>query len=169
MVVNASNRAKIIGWIEAKLCGRTDVDVNDVTEDFAMIAVQGPKAGRNSRPLDLARHTQPEVLPRSSPGHVRQQLVIVSRTGYTGEDGVEVILPANEAWSFWETVFETSRPDGAMACGLGSRDRLRLEAAMPLYGHELSEDITPWQAGSDLPSIQGRTFPGRESLCKLNR
>jgi glycine cleavage system T protein (aminomethyltransferase) len=169
LVVNASNRPKIIAWIEARLCGRSDVELTDVTEDLAMIAVQGPLAIET-----VAALFRPDIRALKY-YHCREASlhgtsVIVSRTGYTGEDGLEVIMPADQATSFWQTVLERGQSHGAMACGLGSRDTLRLEAAMPLYGHELTELTTPWQAKLDFAvDLEGRTFPGREVLCKMKQ
>jgi aminomethyltransferase len=169
MVVNASNRPKIVSWIDARLCDRSDVAMRDVTEDVAMIAVQGP---RTVEVLDRLIGTD---IGREKYYHCRRATIdgepaIVSRTGYTGEDGFEAMLPSAAATAFWERVLEAGKPFGALACGLGCRDTLRLEAAMPLYGHELTEDITPWQAGLDFAvDLEGRTFPGREALCKMHQ
>jgi aminomethyltransferase len=169
MVVNASNRPKILSWIEAKLCDRSDVAVNDVTDELAMIAVQGPRA------VEVLGRLIDADIGRAKYYHCRQatldgEAAIVSRTGYTGEDGFEVMLPSAAATPFWERVLQLGKPLGAMACGLGCIDTLRLEAAMPLYGHELTEDITPWQAGLDFAvDLEGRTFPGREALCKMQQ
>jgi aminomethyltransferase len=169
MVVNASNRPKIISWIDARLCDRSDVAVSDVTEELAMIAVQGPRA------VEVLERLIDADIRREKYYHCRRAMIdgepaIVSRTGYTGEDGFEVMLPSPAATAFWERVLQLGKPFGAMACGLGCRDTLRLEAAMPLYGHELTEVITPWQAGLDFAvDLEGRTFPGREALCKMSQ
>jgi aminomethyltransferase len=94
----------------------------------------------------------------------RGQRCVVSRTGYTGEDGVELILSAEAAVELWEDLLKR----GARPCGLGARDTLRLEAAMPLYGHELSEDIDPFQAGlSWAVKMDKGDFLGRAALEKL--
>src|SRR6185369_10252745 len=90
---------------------------------------------------------------------------IASRTGYTGEDGCELIVPAAAAVEVWEKALAHGKEAGAMAAGLGARDTLRLEAAMPLYGHELSEQINPLQAGlSFAVNLDGRDFVGRSAL-----
>jgi aminomethyltransferase len=169
MVVNASNRAKIVCWVEAKLCDRPNVQWRDTTDELAMIAIQGPRAVEVFGPLVADDITSMRYY------HCRQTTVegessIISRTGYTGEDGFEVMLPAEVATSLWKRVLDAGQSVGATACGLGCRDTLRLEAAMPLYGHELSEDITPFQAGLDFAvDLVGRTFPGREVLCKMQQ
>jgi aminomethyltransferase len=92
---------------------------------------------------------------------------IVSRTGYTGEDGCEIVVPASIASTVWEKLYEVGQPRGLVAAGLGARDTLRLEAAMPLYGHELSETITPVQAGLDFAvSLKDRNFIGHDAIAK---
>jgi aminomethyltransferase len=162
MVVNASNRAKIVGWLTPRLAKTPGVHFTDATHDWAMIAVQGPHALALAQPLveanvrGLKYYQACETLVAGHGG-------IVSRTGYTGEDGCELIVGAGVALSVWERLVAS----GGTAAGLAARDTLRLEAAMPLYGHELNETINPFQAGLafavDLP---GRTFPGHDALVK---
>jgi aminomethyltransferase len=141
LVVNASNREKIVGWIEQHRPGRA-VELRDQTAATAMIAVQGPKA------LDICRDltgVDPASLKYyfAAQSRYRDQPCEMSRTGYTGEDGVELVVPAGLAVTLWDDLVGR----GAQPCGLGARDTLRLEAAMPLYGHELTEEIDPLQAG----------------------
>ncbi len=166
LVVNASNRQKIWGWLDAHRPG-ADLELRDATVDTAMIAVQGPRALEIVRPytaLDpstLRYYTGAETEMGGTPG-------ILSRTGYTGEDGCELILPAEAALELWEKLFAAAEPRGGKAAGLGARDTLRLEAGMPLYGHELSEDINPYQAGLGYAvDLDHRAFPGRDALVKL--
>jgi aminomethyltransferase len=91
--------------------------------------------------------------------------VAVSRTGYTGEDGFEIICNSEEAADIWTRVISAAERVGGRACGLGARDTLRLEAAMPLYGHELSETINPVPAGLNFAvNLEGREFVGREAI-----
>jgi aminomethyltransferase len=167
MVVNASNRPKIVCWIDAKLCGMPDIEMRDATDELAMIALQGPRALQVLAPLvdgDIGGMKYYHCQRASIDG----KAAIISRTGYTGEDGFEVMLPSEAATSLWQEALDGGSSLGAMPCGLGCRDTLRLEAAMPLYGHELSEDITPYQAGLAFAvDVEGRTFPGREVLCKM--
>jgi len=164
VVVNASNRAKIVGWLKSHLQSSDDVQLADRTLETAMIAVQGPAALRSVEPLvgadigGLGYYTGTETTICGQPG-------IASRTGYTGEDGCELIVPAAVAVEVWEKVLAQGKAAGAMAAGLGARDTLRLEAAMPLYGHELNEQINPIQAGlSFAVSLEGREFVGRAAL-----
>lgn len=141
MVVNASNRAKIVAWLEKHKAG-LNVELRDQTMETAMIAVQGPRAVAMVKGLT---ETDPASLKYYYAAATRcmGQQCVLSRTGYTGEDGVEIMIGnahANALWDELETL-------GAKPAGLGCRDTLRLEAAMPLYGHELSETIDPLQAG----------------------
>jgi aminomethyltransferase len=141
MVVNASNRAKIVGWL-AEYRGTRSVEVTDKTLETAMIAVQGPRAVQLCQGLTAA---DAEQLPyyHAAATTYQGQPCVVSRTGYTGEDGLEFMLSGAQATTLWEGLVER----GVRPCGLGARDTLRLEAAMPLYGHELSEEVDPLQAG----------------------
>jgi aminomethyltransferase len=165
LVVNASNREKIVGWLKSHLKSTDDVKLTDLTRDTAMIAVQGPRALDCVEPLvghdlgGLPYYTGTESSICGHPG-------VVSRTGYTGEDGCELIVPATAAVEVWESVLAHGKDAGAAAVGLGARDTLRLEAAMPLYGHELSEQINPIQAGlSFAVNSEGRDFVGHAALA----
>jgi aminomethyltransferase len=168
LVVNASNRTKILNWVRFRLAGRS-VLLNDVTLETAMIAVQGPTALRLMQPLlaaDLAALTYYYGIETDVAGSP----AIVSRTGYTGEDGFELTVPAPAAVVIWEKLLAAGHDQGVMAAGLGARDTLRLEAAMPLYGHELSEEINPLEAGLGFAvNLENRMFPGRDALAKLKQ
>jgi aminomethyltransferase len=169
LVVNASNRQKILNWVRFRLSGRTDVLFNDVTRETAMIAVQGPLARQLAQPLvatDLGGMKYYHGVQAETSG----QPAIVSRTGYTGEDGFELTVPAAAAIGIWESLLATGQAQGVMAAGLGARDTLRLEAAMPLYGHELSEEINPLDAGLGFAvNLENRMFPGRDALARIKQ
>jgi aminomethyltransferase len=160
MVVNASNREKILGWIGRHQAGR-NVRVTDRTFDWGMIAVQGPKSLPDN-PASWKLPADPRPLRyyfADAAGADR----IISRTGYTGEDGFEAIVPASEVVQLVETI--RAQAPHVRPCGLGARDTLRLEAAMPLYGHELSEDIDPLQAGLGWAvKLNKGPFLGRDAL-----
>ncbi len=163
VVVNASNRAKIVEWFGRRLPDYA-TRLDDVTTSTAMIAVQGPLAVRLVTPLvdcDLSTmryYTGTDTAFDGIPCYV-------SRTGYTGEDGCEIICPADKALAIWEKLMATGASYGIQAVGLGARDTLRLEAAMPLYGHELTEQINPIQAGLGFAvSFGEREFVGRAAL-----
>ena len=143
MVVNASNREKILAWLEGQKARlENDTGVSDDTAATAMIAIQGPEAVEVVRGL-FADDVSDLKYYFATPTAYRGAGCVVSRTGYTGEDGFEAIVPAEVAVSLWEELIGR----GAVACGLGARDTLRLEAAMPLYGHELTEQTDPISAG----------------------
>ena len=144
LVVNAGNRRKIWDWIESHF-GDATVQMRDQTESTAMIAVQGPRAIELVNPhvdFDLSEL-------RYYRGRTCQfdgQPAVCSRTGYTGEDGCELIVKHADAHAIWTRILEEGAAAGVMAAGLGARDTLRLEAGMPLYGHELTETTTPYDA-----------------------
>jgi aminomethyltransferase len=168
MVVNASNREKIVDWLDAKKS--TSVAIEDRTFATAMIAVQGPKAVELlSEPLELNSIELKDIhYYRYAGGHFEGHPVLVSRTGYTGEDGVEIVCSTEQALDIWSEIIEHAELVGGMAAGLGARDTLRLEAAMPLYGHELSETINPIQAGLGFSvNLKDRKFIGSEALAKF--
>lgn len=165
LVVNASNREKIVKWILPHLADYPDIEFNDVTDMTAMIAVQGP----------LAIATCTKLLPPAATrleyyhAKVTEQFskpCIVSRTGYTGEDGLELIVRAEDANRVWENLLLSGRQHGIIAAGLGARDTLRLEAGMPLYGHELDEQTDPYQAGLAFAvQLKDRSFVGSDAIA----
>ena len=143
LIVNAGNAEKMWAYLQTECRG--DVRLTDLRGETALLAVQGPRSVEVLAPLiaadigSLKYYTCVETIA----GGVA---AIVARTGYTGEDGFEVFLPADAAAGLWEALL--AEHHGVLApCGLGARDVLRLEAGMPLYGHELTEEITPLQAG----------------------
>lgn len=171
MVVNASNRAKIVGWIYRHLPGR-DVKFDDRTFDWCMIALQGPQALAATRLIDEACGELKYYFAKiGHPNPDDPEPQIVSRTGYTGEDGFEII--ASNRWAEVMAGFLCSPGTTAqlgtpvVPCGLGARDTLRLEAAMPLYGHELSEAIDPLHAGLGWAvKLDKGPFVGRDALLR---
>ncbi len=167
LVVNASNRAKIVQWITPHLERFPFVTMTDRTELTAMIAVQGPSVlaacGRFFK-FDANRLRYYHSVVTEHLG----KPVIVSRTGYTGEDGLELIVRREDAVRVWENMLLAGRDAGFIAAGLGARDTLRTEAGMPLYGHELSESITPIEAGLKFAcNLDGREFVGSEALRRV--
>lgn len=160
LVVNASNRAKILQHLSTLLT--SGVSLLDRTETTAHLALQGPLADALLRtltgdaPLPARYYSCVPELP------VAGVPCFVSRNGYTGEDGYELICPAEQAETLWDALTAA----GAVPCGLGARDTLRFEASMPLYGHELTENISPIQAGlSMFVSLDKCDFIGRDALA----
>ncbi|MBQ6563560.1 MAG: glycine cleavage system aminomethyltransferase GcvT [Clostridia bacterium] len=145
IVVNASNREKDVAWIQAHVSG--DVKVTDVSDSWGQIALQGPKAESILRKLTAAENIPEKNYHALWDREVGGICCIVSRTGYTGSDGFELYVPAEKTEELWNLLLENGKDEGLIPCGLGARDTLRLEASMPLYGHELSETISPLTAG----------------------
>ena len=178
LVVNAGNRRKIVDWVRAHLPperaeapGR-EVLFSDVTRLWAMFAIQGPRSAELLQPLvdvdlNLMKYyngAQARILHPAA----RRQGGIISRTGYTGEDGFELSVGAGIAAGVWQAVLEQGQALGLAPTGLGARDTLRLEAGMPLYGHELTEQINPFEAGLGFAChLEGYDFPGRDALKRL--
>jgi len=180
VVVNASNREKIVQWIHAHLprerAERPGQEIlwADVSRLWAMFAIQGPRSVELLQPIidaDLKtmryyRGAQVAILHPAA----RRQGGIISRTGYTGEDGFELSLGADIAADVWDVLIEMGKPLGVVPAGLGARDTLRLEAGMPLYGHELTERINPFQADLGFAChLVGYDFPGRDALLRIQK
>ncbi len=164
MVCNASNRTKVVEQLEHHRDDSAGT-MRDRTLDTAMIAVQGPKALETLQPL-FDQPLEQVGYYHLTMGQVRGcGGAVISRTGYTGEDGFEVIVSAGSAVDLWNALLESGKPHGILPCGLGARDTLRLEAGMPLYGHELSEMIDPFTAGVGWAvKLDKGDFVGREAL-----
>jgi len=178
LVVNAGNRRKIVNWIDEHLPPPAsqplgeEVICTDLTRLWAMFAIQGPRSVELLQPLvdadlKLMKYymgAQVQILHPAA----RRQGGIITRTGYTGEDGFELSMGASIAPAVWEVLLEMGEPLGIVPAGIGARDTLRLEAGMPLYGHELSEDVNPFEAGLEAAChLVGYDFPGRDALLKL--
>jgi len=144
LIVNAANAGKMWAHLETHAAG--DVRLTNRHGDDALIAIQGPQSVSMLAPFvtgDIAAMKYYTCL-ETTVGGVRG---VIGRTGYTGEDGFELFVPGEAAPGIWEALIHANRGAGLIPCGLGARDVLRLEAGMPLYGHELDETITPLQAG----------------------
>lgn len=164
LCVNAANIAKDRAWIEAHAPAAAGVD--DRSARTGLLALQGPRSAEILAPLADA---DPRALPRF--GFAEAKLVgrraLVSRTGYTGSDGFELYVAADDAAPLFEALLEAGRPLGCLPCGLGARDTLRLEAALPLYGHELDDDGSPLEAGlARFVKLAQGGFLGAEALAR---
>jgi aminomethyltransferase len=145
LCINAGNIDKDLAWIREQ-AAKFDVTITDRSADYALLAVQGPKA------VAIVQALTNEVLEKIKYYHFAEGLVagvpcMLSRTGYTGEDGFELYHPVAETERLAKALLEAGAPHGLELAGLGARDSLRLEAGYPLYGHELSEEISPLTAG----------------------
>jgi len=165
MIVNAGNRSKDLDWLHYA-SSKQAVAIQDVSADTVMLALQGPKAENI-----LARLTPAPVhkLLRNHWEHLTVAGVVcfVSRTGYTGEDGFELLCPKEQAIEIWNTLLSEGEPFGLVPAGLAARDSLRFEACFPLYGHELTASITPLEAGLEWAvTLSKPAFWGRSALIK---
>ncbi len=162
VVVNAANRQKDFAWMTAH--NPLGVTIEDVSDQWAQVALQGPRAVQILH-LALPELTQPERYYTFLETVWNGVPMIVSRTGYTGEDGFELYLPPEHASALWQALLATGEPLGLLPAGLGARDTLRLEAAMPLYGHELTDTISPLEAGlGRFVRLEKDAFVGRDAL-----
>ena len=160
-VVNAGTRDKDMQWIRGQ-AREFDVAVRE-RSDLAMLAVQGPQARTKVAQLlsPAGAGTALQLEPFSASDIDRW---FIARTGYTGEDGFEVMLPSDEAQGVWRALNEV----GVESCGLGARDTLRLEAGMNLYGNDMDETTNPFESGlAWTVALQGRNFIGREALERI--
>jgi aminomethyltransferase len=174
IVFNASNREKDYNWI-VKNAGSFGVKIEDVSDDVAMFAVQGPDAKKTLQKIsrvDLSKIGRFEC--RNS--HLADVEVLISRTGYTGEDGFEVFVwnasltKPDNAVKLWNAILEAGNPFGIEPCGLGARDTLRLEAGMCLYGNDIDESTTPLEARLNfVVKFQKENFIGKDVLLKQKK
>ena len=163
IVVNAANKDKDYRWMLAHQFG--EVTFTDVSDEYAQIALQGPKA------MEILKKLAPEEkIPKKYYHAVFDSEVagipcIVSKTGYTGEDGVELYLSSKDAEKMWETLLENGKEEGLIPCGLGARDTLRMEASMPLYGHEMDDEVSPLETGLGFAvKMKKEDFIGKAAL-----
>ncbi len=171
LVVNAGNREKDYLWVTQENPwvkeGKALPTIQDISDSIVQLALQGPLAievlqGQIDTPLDSLKPFEclPEVSLAGAP-------VVLSRTGYTGEDGVELYFPVEYAEAVWEFLMALPAEPAVMPCGLGCRDTLRLESKMPLYGHELSAEISPLEANlSWAVSLDKDDFCGKTALIE---
>ncbi len=163
IVVNASNRNKDFAWIADHVFG--DCVVEDISDSVGQIALQGPKAEEI-----LSKIVKEEEIPVKNytavfDADVQGYKCIVSRTGYTGEDGFELYCDAGDAAAIWDLLLATGKDEGLIPCGLGARDTLRMEAAMPLYGHEMDDTVTPLETGLGFAvKLDKEEFIGKEGM-----
>ncbi len=167
LVVNASTTDKDWAWVQQHAQGFDLTRLENASSEYALLAFQGPKAQAILQPIaDINLTTIPYYHCRA--GAIAGVQALISRTGYTGEDGFELYHDASQAPRLWNAILEAGRAEGALPIGLGARDTLRLEASFCLYGHELTDDITPLEAGLgwSVKLDKGVDFLGREALAR---
>jgi aminomethyltransferase len=166
VVANAANTAVVAAALRERAAGHP-AEVDDQTGDYALIAIQGPHAARILQPLadiglgEVRYYTGQRA-------EVAGRKVLLARTGYTGEDGFELFTSPGDAEPVWMALAGTGEADGLVPAGLAARDTLRLEAGMPLYGNELSPEVTPFDAGLGRVVVFGKPgdFVGRAALAE---
>ncbi|MCL1935252.1 MAG: glycine cleavage system aminomethyltransferase GcvT [Defluviitaleaceae bacterium] len=164
LVVNASNIEKDVDWIKNHLIG--DTKMENVSEDIGQIALQGPKS------LEILREfVNEDDIPKAYYSFTKNANFngigcLISRTGYTGSFGYEIYLKSEDTTNVWNSLLEKGKKYGLIPCGLGARDTLRIEACMPLYGQEMTDNIDPFTAGLDfsIKMEKEENFIGKEAL-----
>ena len=165
---NASNTDKIYNWF-LKHNQDNEVEIKNASDEIGIIALQGPKAEATLRKLtktDLSEIKPFQFVSEATVADVNP--VVISRTGYTGEDGFELYVPSDEQRTVWKKLVEAGEEFGLKECGLGARDTLRLEAGLSLYGNDLSEEINPYEGGIGfavkLEDKKTVDYPGKAAL-----
>lgn len=163
LVVNASNKDKDFAWMRTHQQG--DVVFEDLSEGIGQLALQGPKAEVVLKKLVPAQDIPEKYYTCLYDRDIDGIRCMISRTGYTGEDGFEIYMAAQDAPWLWELLMAAGKEVGLIPCGLGARDTLRLEAAMPLYGHEMDDDISPRETGLGIfVKMAKEDFIGKKAL-----
>ena len=172
LVINAGTREKDYQWIRSQVGSFAGVHISDYSDHYTQLAIQGPHAQET-----LSKLTKTDLSAIKNYWFTWGTVcglpnTLIARTGYTGEDGFEIYLPSDEPTSerVWHEVMEAGKEFGILACGLGARNTLRLEAAMALYGHEISEEINVLEAGLERFSKLGKSdFLGAQALLELKK
>lgn len=164
LVINASNIDKDYKWMLDNI-GSLDVDLENISNEVSEVAVQGPLAQEILQKLTNTNLDNIKFFNCIREVYISDIKCLVSRTGYTGEDGFELYTTNNSIEQLWEKILEAGKEYGLMPCGLGCRDTLRFEVALPLYGNEISSQITPLEAGLGyFVKLDKGNFIGREEL-----
>jgi len=168
LVINAGTREKDFHWVRDNT-RQFDCAVENLSDDFTQIAIQGPKAVGVLQKVTDADLSAVKFywITRGSVCDLKK--ILIARTGYTAEDGFEIYVPADEATSarVWNEILNAGKEFGIVPCGLGARNTLRLEGKLPLYGHEISDTINVWEAGLDrFCRMEKPEFVGRAALEK---
>lgn len=166
LVINAGTREKDVNWVTENTRG-FDCSVEHLSDDYTQIAIQGPKGAATLQKLTNADLSQVKFYWFTHGSVCGLPNTLIARTGYTAEDGFEIYVPSDEATSarVWNEVMQAGEEFGIVPCGLGARNTLRLEGALSLYGHEISETINVWEARLDrFIKMEKGDFIGREAL-----
>jgi aminomethyltransferase len=165
-VINAGTREKDFSWVRDHT-RKFDCFVENLSDNYTQIAIQGPRCAELLQKLTDANLNTVKFYWLTHGTVCGLPNILIARTGYTAEDGFEIYIPSDESTSamVWHKVLEAGKEFGAVACGLGARNTLRLEGKLPLYGHEISETINVWEAGLDrFCKMEKAGFIGRGTL-----
>jgi aminomethyltransferase len=168
LVINAGTREKDFNWVRENT-RPFDCAVENLSDDFTQIAIQGPKAVNLLQKLTSADLSKVKFYWVTRGKVCGLPNILMGRTGYTAEDGFEIYIPADEETSarVWNEILAAGKEFGVLPCGLGARNTLRLEGKLPLYGHEISDTINVWEAGLDrFCKMEKPEFIGRGALEK---
>ena len=172
LIINASRIDADVPWLQSKLAPSLfakDCSIENVSDSYAAVAVQGPRVHEIIDQIVPGGSPAPSALKKNEVTIIGQapRQSFIARTGYTGEDGFEIVTPASEIVAVWNRALELGQNIGLKPAGLGARDTLRTEMCYPLYGHELNEEITPMEAGLGFfVALDKGDFIGREVLSK---
>jgi len=166
LVINASNKSKDIAFIKEHLFG--DVALKDISEEISLLALQGPNAEAILKKLTTEENIPAKYYSFTENASVGGCNCLISRTGYTGEDGFEFYIQNELATPLWNALMDAGKAFDLAPCGLGARDTLRLEASMPLYGHEMTDEISPLETGLGffVKLDKEENFIGKDALAK---
>ena len=168
LVINAGTREKDYNWVR-EAAKNFDCTVEDLSDNYTQIAIQGPNGWRTLQKLTDADLTTVKFYWFTHGTVCGLANTLIARTGYTAEDGFEIYIPSDVATSerVWDALLAAGEEFGVLPCGLGARNTLRLEGALSLYGHEISDTITPWEARLDrFVKMDKEEFTGQEALKK---
>jgi aminomethyltransferase len=168
LVINAGTREKDFNWVRDNT-RQFDCAVENLSDDFTQIAIQGPKAVDTLQKLTDSDLNAVKFYWVTHGTVCGLKNILIARTGYTAEDGFEIYIPSDEATGarVWNEILRAGKDFGIVPCGLGARNTLRLEGKLPLYGHEISDTINVWEAGLDrFCKMEKPEFVGREALEK---
>ncbi|MGH9513834.1 MAG: glycine cleavage system aminomethyltransferase GcvT [Terriglobales bacterium] len=168
LVINAGTREKDFNWVRDNTAN-FDCEVEDLSDEFTQIAIQGPKAADLLQKLTDADLSAVKFYWFTQGTVCGLRDILIARTGYTGEDGFEIYISSdvNTSARVWDEIFEAGKEFGVLPCGLGARNTLRLEAKLPLYGHEISATTNVWEAGLDrFCKVEKPSFIGKSALMK---
>jgi aminomethyltransferase len=165
LVVNASNLEKDLEWMNKHKT--SDVEIEDKSDNYALLALQGPLAEKTLQKLTSIPLNEIKFFRFQENVQICGQNVLISRTGYTGEDGFELYASPESIVVLWEAILMAGESDGVVPAGLGARDTLRFESGLPLYGQELSQDISPLEAGLGfVVKLNKEDFIGKQALAR---